>query len=156
MRCGQHRQLSDSGEDRALCPYTITAAFSAILCGNKDSRISLCLRDSGTGKFVVWGVNYDSFNNEFKVAMSTYNSPTSGNANVFFQRLMTLFPILWLRMEDNNTNRIYYISVDGVNWIQVYSEARTTWITANQIGWTLNPGGSSGFPSAATLLSWSN
>jgi hypothetical protein len=136
-------------------PYTITAAFTGIMCGNKDSRISLIARDSGTGKFVAWGINYDSFNNEFKVALTTFNSATSGNANVFFQRLMTVFPILFLRMTDDNTNRIYYISIDGVNWIQVYSESRTTWMTANQVGWGLNPGGSSGFPVAATLLSWS-
>lgn len=135
-------------------PYTMTAAFTGILCGNKDSRISLIVRDSASGKFVVWGVNYDSFNNEFKLALSQYNSPTSGNANVFFQRLMTVFPILFLRMTDDGTNRIYYISVDGVNWINVYSEARTTWMTANQIGWGMNPGGSSGFPVATTLLSW--
>jgi hypothetical protein len=135
-------------------PWTVTAAFTGILCGNKDARISLIARDSVGGKFVVWGVNYDSFNNEFKIGMSTFNSATSGNANVFFQRLMQMFPILFLRMTDNGTNRIYYFSVDGVNWTQVYSEARTTWMTANQYGWGVNVGGTAGFPVAATLLSW--
>lgn len=135
-------------------PWTITAAFIANLCGNKDSRISLIARDSVGGKFVVWGINYDSFNNEFKLAISQYNSATSGNANIFFQRLFIAFPVLWVRVTDDGTNRTYYISVDGVNWTSVYSEGRTTFVTTNQYGWGMNPGGSAGFPVAATLLSW--
>lgn len=134
-------------------PYTITAAFVGMICASNDGAIALIGRDSSSGKYVALQYAFDSFTNQkMMLTLSTYNSPTSGNANVFFQKAYFAGSILWLRWNDDGTNRNYSVSVDGVNFVTIYSEARTTWVTADQIGWGVTPG--TGFPANATLLSW--
>jgi len=45
----------------------------------------------------------------------------------------------WFKLEDNGTNRIFYMSTDGVSWVQYHSIGRTDFITANQVGFLIDP-----------------
>lgn len=62
--------------------------------------------------------------------------------------------MLWLRMQDNGTNRIASISIDGYNFIPYYTESRTNYITPNYIGFGIQPN-SSTYPTTALIQSWS-
>ncbi len=62
----------------------------------------------------------------------------------------------WLQISDDGTNRIYRISVDGLNWSQYYTEVRTANFTADEVGWFCNPlgGNSVNVDVYTTLFSW--
>lgn len=54
---------------------------------------------------------------------------------------------VWLKMADDGTNHLYSISHDGINWIQVYSQSRTNYLTTDggtQMGLFANSGIGSG------------
>lgn len=40
----------------------------------------------------------------------------------------------WLRVHDDRTNRVWSLSFDGLTWVDLLSEARTTFLTPTQIG----------------------
>jgi hypothetical protein len=44
-------------------------------------------------------------------------------------------PILFVRLEDDNTNRLISVSADAVNWVTMESEARATGFTPNAVAW---------------------
>jgi hypothetical protein len=115
-------------------PYTATFGLS-ILVGGNDSFLGVSLRESGTGKLVSAGLlNSNGF------LIATYNSVTSfagtyiasggGGASQAALKL----PIVWFRWQDNNSNRLFFYSIDGQNWTQVFSVSRTDFITPDQIG----------------------
>jgi len=44
-------------------------------------------------------------------------------------------PIVWLRGKDDGTNLIFFVSCDGMKWVQLFSQARATFVgTPDQIG----------------------
>ena len=57
-----------------------------------------------------------------------------------------------LRVVDDNVNRTFYFSVDGLKWFQIYQAARTTFITPTGIGFLSGTGNPQ--PTSVTLLSW--
>lgn len=78
----------------------------------------------------------------------TYGITTSITA------LKTLNIFNWYRLRDDNTNQYYEVSADGFNWITVYSDARNTDITADKVGFFINPRNADGNVVAASLLSY--
>lgn len=68
---------------------------------------------------------------------------------------------IWLRVHDDKTNRIWSFSFDGLTWVDILTEARTTFLTATQVGFGgfnhINSG-STGWPTTASCilecLSW--
>jgi hypothetical protein len=53
---------------------------------------------------------------------------------------------VWFKIEDNNTNVLFYTSTNGIDWIQMYSETRTTWLAggADEIGFGVNASADTG------------
>jgi hypothetical protein len=89
------------------------------------------------------------------IQVSKWNSPTSFNANY---TASTDFPVLppdrlWLRLQDNGTNRISFFSMDGINWIQLHSVGRTDFITADQVGFFAT-GENASIRAHLSVLSW--
>lgn len=67
---------------------------------------------------------------------------------------------IWLRVHDNKTNRIWSFSFDGLTWVDFFTEARTSFLTATQVGFGgfNDDKGTQGWPSTAPkifeCLSW--
>jgi len=119
-------------------PYTLTVGFMltwGIISG--DPQAGLCFRESGSGKLHTWHIQNDG-TVDYAISQKQ-NSPTSWSANYStltgFQRCGAgRGPIIWLKIQDNGTNRICSYSADGVNWIDFHSVGRTDFITADEIG----------------------
>jgi hypothetical protein len=82
--------------------------------------------------------NFDSAsgNPPAELAVSHYNSPTSHNSNAVI-RLQPKWPFqVWLRIVDDNTNLVYSYSIDGVNYRQLTSHSRTSFMAGgpDQVG----------------------
>jgi hypothetical protein len=61
--------------------------------------------------------------------------------------------MVWLRINDNNTNRTFYWSVDGQHFIQFDQQTRTDYITPTHIGVYVESNNGT-YPCGATFLSW--
>jgi hypothetical protein len=125
-------------------PYTVTAAFLAAIqtaydnshLGYDLSSFGLVLRQSSDGKIINFGLNgYLAF------LSSLWDSVTDTSANAVYldnSYYLAHFGLLFLRIRDDNTNRYFDYSSDGINFNEIFSNGRTVGLTANQIGFYLN------------------
>lgn len=129
-------------------PYTIEAAIQFTMPYINFSSTGLCFRQSSDGKLVRFAHITDS---AYKISHTYLSSPTTGVSN---GKTASWWPreTLWMRIEDDNTDRNYYLSPDGVNWFEFYTETRTSNLTADQVGFLV--GKASGDSISSTLIHW--
>lgn len=97
-----------------------------------------CLRDSTSGRITNL-VFHCRETDQDAVEVSHLNSPTSYNSSPLGLNPATRGPIWWGRIEDDNVDHKFSISYDGVTWIEIFSETRTTWLAAqDQVGFFFN------------------
>jgi hypothetical protein len=108
------------------CRFTTTVA---------DRQIAgLVLRESSTSKLHTWYIQ-----NSGALQHVKYNSDTSFNSVGVFNQVMVGdlgSQWHWLRITDNGTNLLFSYSIDGVNFAQMGSEGRTSFMAGgpNQYG----------------------
>jgi hypothetical protein len=116
--------------------FTVSIAISMGLCGtNNNCQTGLWLSDGGGGpNNLMFG-----FTNGFGIAITVFSNFTTNSSVV--QRFSTQFPggipLLWLRIQETASNRIYSTSSDGVTWAQFFSEGNTAHFTTAQYGFVV-------------------
>lgn len=137
-------------------PYVVTAFFQIDL-PNINARIGgMCWRESGSGKLACGpSVVRSNVFTDSKFESSNFNSPSSFNTAtaLVFHYAASGSAVVGMRAQDDGTNRIASFSVNGSQWETLLSEGRTSFITADQIGWFANCTSNSWY-SAITCLSW--
>lgn len=131
-------------------PYTFTAGLIFQTWDVPFMQAGICFSD-GT-KFSTLG--YGSAGN---ILIETWNSATSFNgtsANTDPAHKLFIAPIVWFRLQDDGVNRKYFISTDGINFWQFFSESRTSFFTATRIGVFTDAQNSDGLPGIMTVVSW--
>ena len=105
--------------------------------GANSTYMSLLTRESDTGKLGVI---------EIRIGGSTrvrrYSSPTSYNSEQASQDFSS--DRAWLQIEDDTTNLYFRISSDGINWFEMASYARATYMVSagpDEIGFLANSDG---------------
>lgn len=119
-------------------PYTCTIGFII----NRQPRATytncaLILRKNSTGEFVTFydiDFSTSAFGTNRQIRVQRWNSPTSFNSQQSINYVQGAMPISWLRVVDDNTDRKFYVSYDGVHFLLVFSETRTNFITPDEIG----------------------
>lgn len=127
-------------------PYTITAGF--LIAGGHSARIGIGFRNAGAGTISTIEVL-----NGHQIAASNWDSATAFNGAVITTLDVATPPIIWFRIQDNGTNRLYQCSADGQHFITLYTISRTTFLTADQVGFFVNDTSNLYAPNM-TLLSW--
>lgn len=125
-------------------PYVITAA---ILPVGPESAVGLVFRQSSDGKLTLFFVN-----NDLKLYVQNYTNPTTFSSTVLGPLNHFAQAATWLRIADNNTNRICSVSSDGYNWITLSTVGRTSFLTADEVGFFSSAGAT--YEGGGTLLSW--
>lgn len=100
----------------------------------------IVLRESSTGRLIVFGLGYNTTTNVC-IQVVRYTNQTTFSAAQLNQSITTMPPGVapnWLRIRDDGTNRYFDYSINGVDWATAYSESRATFMTANQIGYGVN------------------
>lgn len=117
-------------------PYTITTAFVLRALLQAYHAAGLFVRDSATGKLVVWMVltNTNAGQGKLNIISQDYTNETTFLADNVMKDFHMLGPIVFLRYTDDGTNRKLSYSFDNLDFEEVLSEARTTFITANEVG----------------------
>lgn len=130
-------------------PWTVTCYFSPTLVNSNYSQAGICLRESSSNKVV--GFIFDHAGN---VTVYKFTNLTTFSANYLSVAQYSAYsnPKIF-RITDNGTNRIFQISVDGFNFITIYSVSRTDFCTPDRVGILVN-NNNAGFWASCTFLSW--
>jgi hypothetical protein len=111
----------------APTPYTVTVGYIFNILSFSAGGVGgyVTVVDTASGKQTVAGhLDIASFNTSvFHVTTPTTNFATAFSMGGVF----TQAPI-WVRIKDDGTNLLYSASVDGINFIQFFSEADTTFM----------------------------
>lgn len=140
-------------ESRALSPasnYTVKAAIdvhAAIPATTVYFHSGLVLMDSATGKLIHFGISKHAATTTMGVQVRTWTNATTWLDILAHDIFNLMPPPRWLRIRDDNTNRYYEYSINGQDWQLLWTQARTTFITPDKIGW----GADNSTGNAATL-----
>lgn len=143
------RQIRARVKSAPATPYVITVYFlPEALTSATFPDAGLVWRESASGKMIR--LNVTAQGGSAPVAfIAKENSATSFNSGYTLSwpaawglvggfSGVNMLPV-WMRMEDDGTNRNCYISRDGQHWYLIHSVGRTDYITADQIGFAVNP-----------------
>lgn len=114
--------------------YKITIFCEFGLLPESQTMGFLMLRSSG-GAYMSVGIGY--VGGVMNVFVHKWNSATSFNS-VAFTRALSNVPwpgYAFLQVEDDGTNRAWRVSLNGWDWYELFSETRTTFMTAASYGW---------------------
>ena len=128
-------------------PFTVTICLLCQLINSNYNSAGLFLRQSSDGKLIFCGLGQTG-----NILIQQHSGPSN---NFSSEQANLTFPHgpRFLRYADNGTNRSWHASNDGRNFMQLLSEGRTTYLTADQIGFGVN-GPLSTYTASITLLSW--
>ena len=136
MNCPKRSAISIHAQEITApsTPYTYIAAMRCAVCvASSDAKptIGLGFRESGTGKLVVIGLLQETFfedAEQFRV-LRLSGPTTSVTAPKGPLEAIIGYDYLWLKVEADGTDITFYASADGVEWIELYSEAKNTYFT---------------------------
>lgn len=123
-------------------PYQITICMERIIFSKMYTHCAVGWRNSSSAKiqevgYYNWSVAEIQLRYGY-IRGNNYNSYTSWNSEILSGSMIGLFE--WWRVKDDNTNRYWYVSLDGQNWTLVLTIARTNFIgTPDQVGIFINP-----------------
>jgi hypothetical protein len=131
-------------------PYTVIMAFSWLQRHANFCRAGFCWRQSSDGKLVMAASIYSS--NPY-LDIAKWSSPTSFSATYTQHLSISGYALVWLKLQDDGTNRIVSGSADGVGWVQLHSVGRTDFMTADEVGFCMNMNNST-LGSSMSLVHW--
>lgn len=133
-------------------PWSLRAKVTGLAFPGGNPSWGIGVRESGSGKIVA--IEIMGTNGPLRLIIEQFTNTTafSGNAGVDVQNFIMNPP--WLRVDDDGTNRLWYVSVDGINWLLLLTEGRTTFLTADQLCFHIRSSNTGTNPVGLTLLSW--
>lgn len=138
-------------------PYKITACFLLTQDCTVSTNVGwggLLFRESSSGKCHGLGWEYTMNSTSVTLLIEKLTNPTTFSAAYVLTAGTYILAgpgPFWARIQDTGTNRLCDISADGVNWINLHTIGRTDFLTADEVGFFVNPNrGKFGL----TLLSW--
>lgn len=133
-------------------PYSITAKIS--LMGFTWGFVSAGLYFSdGTKLFrIVFQLNAN------QVVIDKYTAWNTFSSSVTSFNMTECSPLSWFKIRDDGTNKTFFVSFDGINWILCYTETSTTYLaTTTRVGIAVNGnsgGANTGKITGLLLHSW--
>jgi len=133
--------------------YTFTTYLEATAAGlDTDFWWGMCLLNNSNA-LITWGGYTASGGTNHQISIDKHDSATVVNSNYAFLNLVKLGAMPnWFRIRDNGTNRYFDYSLNGIDWIELFSVGRTDFITPTRIGWYT--GNNSGGTRQTRLRSW--
>ena len=112
------------------------------------------LRENSTGELYAFRILARDSGTTIDVIKLT--SPTASSTAFLAFLDWTIPGMVWMEIEDNNTNVIFKLSADGVNFITIGQELRTAFMAGgpDEIGFSINNFGNGAIKAHATLASW--
>jgi hypothetical protein len=138
-------------KNKLAATFTITIAFAVAQQNNTMSCHGLVLYDGGNNTIFMG----TQTNEGFRVPTFTSLSGAFGGDVAGAIPLVAPGPLLWVRVQETASNRIYQTSSDGINW-QIYAtESNTAHFTTTQYGIGVEPRSTSATEPDAMLTMYS-
>lgn len=124
-------------------PYTVVAAVqmfhNTVANASGQPRGGIFFRESSTGELIWLVTRHVADQPGITFNVLKFNSATSFNVEAAAAVYTNPGGLIWLKLEDNATNLIFSVSLDGVNWRQIFSEGRTAFMAGgpDQIGFAI-------------------
>jgi hypothetical protein len=131
-------------------PYTITAAFLMDPWQKDFFTFGLLFRQSSDGKLHVLPIGVSTL---WNIWSRKFTNPTTWSAEYTSQLPILHRQVMWLRIADDNTNRILSWSFDGYHWRVFHSVGRTDFLTADEVGFFIDVANTT-YGYGTTLLHW--
>jgi hypothetical protein len=125
-------------------PYSVIGAFEIIKFQESEESGGLLFRKNSDGKAHLFALGPNA-NGPLTPAVDNFSSVTSYVGSPLARRnCLFVGRYFWQKIEDDGTNLKFYIGFDGVEWIQVLSISRTSFMSGgpDEIGWYGNSTGS--------------
>ena len=139
-------------------PYFIVVGFIPHIHTAAFQRVGFFWRQSSDGALIGVNMNGASSAPGGGATWQTtrMNNDNSYSAETNFSAGHAFFApdIRWIQISDDGANRKAWISNDGFLWTEKYSEGRTTFLTANEVGYFVDPNNASN-AIGMHLLHWS-
>jgi hypothetical protein len=108
-------------------PYTYTAFFSPLAPTGNFCNIGIGFYETLTTKLQTIQVVYNAGP---QLTVLNYSAPTGGSGTGVYSANWTFAASqIWFRAENDGTNLIYSVSIDGAHWLEVYSAAVASYFT---------------------------
>jgi hypothetical protein len=135
-------------------PYTIKALIAATRSSNASNAVGIGWYD-GTNKLHL--ITLTMFNGTAPIVEVTkWNSPTSYVSADFISFFNGYAQPIWLQLHDDGTSVSFSFSMDGANFLPVFSTAKSSGFLGaggySNVIFAANPRGASS--TVATILSW--
>lgn len=115
-------------------PYSVEFGLYGNML-HDDVGCAAAFRDSGTGRIEVLYIRNRTSTAAAEVSLGQWFAPTSlFTEPLHINHYENSSLITFLKLEDDGTNRKYYFSVNGTNWIQVYSLGHLSFLTVDEVG----------------------
>lgn len=143
-------------------PYAIIAAIN-ICCETGGTlttnapfpQAELVFRESSTSKlFPITILPRADETDRTNVQVKTMTNATTFLANKVHTPWSFGRGPMWLKIEDDNTDLKFHVGINGLDWVQIFSETRTTHMAGgpNQVGFGFNQSGNNNNVALMELL----
>jgi hypothetical protein len=136
--------------------FTLTVLFSNptfFTVAGEGDWFKLVIANTLSGNLETFGLN--TRGSTFQAGGYIWSAPSTYSSTLF-ERTVNYSPFSWLQLKDNGTTVSLSISSDGVNWIGLYSEVKSSSSLGsagyNYLGVGLDRQGTTSL--GATLMSW--
>lgn len=133
-------------------PYTIVAGILPAIVSLNYQSCGLLFRNNGAGTIETLEFSAATSVNSALV-VNRYSSATVYSSTPLNRGQGHAMGIVWLKIADDGTDRIYSYSTDGQNFITIFTVTRTTFLTADEVGFFVNEQTNT-VESGVSLLSW--
>ncbi len=114
-------------------PYTIEAkhSFNGVgLSSGNNLYLGVSISDGTKYENIISGWSAQNY----IARVDTWNTLAVANFVGVLGSSQFIYPPCWVRMTNDGTTRRFYVSSEGETWIQIYSEAENTFLTATKCG----------------------
>lgn len=135
-------------------PWSITIAMAPLIPGALNNYALAGLYVSDGTKLVTAAVSNANYGSLAGFGVATFSSVSAYNSTVSAPGISLGLPFLILKVLNDGTNLKWYTSIDGTNFVLLYTSTVTNYLSAASfVGWMVNCSNST-YPAAAQLLSW--
>lgn len=120
-------------------PYAITFGFIPLFPRGSNTAAGLCFRDSASGK--LQSITVRAHDGYLESGCVSYNNPSTFQAEDVQHRqagILSLGPMMWLRIADDGTDQSYQYSLDGRTFVTERSHAHGAWFVPDRVGFYLD------------------
>ena len=120
--------------NKIAATFTVTLGFSAAGPFNINGIAGLVVADSAAGPNIIhWTATQPGFGQRISLytSFTTFSADIVGNQNTD----SLSGSLYWMRIQETNSARNYFISSDGQNFAQIFTELNTAHFTTTRYGW---------------------